>query len=192
MKCLKPSEMYLYLEEELPEQRKAEIKAHLKACPKCRKSLEERRVMCQAITKIPPYKAPPEFSSQVMSHIKPIRSAFPEWIQAVGAAVFFISVLSLMFSAFTRQGLTEFLTKLFQSIINSAQEILVVFVKFMKALSIFINLSLQLIGLITKHIFTLVPAVSPEIQLFTLLFSLLMALVILYSLKQKIILGDKR
>jgi uncharacterized C2H2 Zn-finger protein len=192
MKCINPSEIYLFMEEELSDQRETEIKAHLDSCPKCRKSFEQRKVMLQAINKIPLYKAPPGFSRQVMSRIKPIRSSSSERLQAGAAGVAFISILSFIFLAFSKQGLTEFSVNLFQSLIHSSQDALVISIKFIKSLSVFINMFIQLIGLFIKKILTVIPVASTEIQILTLLFSILIAVMILFSLKQKFILGDKR
>lgn len=192
MNCINPSEIYLFLEGELSEQRKAEIKSHLSSCPKCRQSLELRKHMLQAITKIPRYKTPPGFSRQVMSNIKPIKSSLSEWLQAGAAGVAFISILSVIFLIFSKQGLTESLVKFFQSIIHSSQEALIISIKFIKSLSVFINISIQLIGLFFKKFLTVMPIMSIEIQVFIVLFSILIAVMIIFSFRQKFILGDKR
>ncbi|HZX10102.1 MAG TPA: zf-HC2 domain-containing protein [Acidobacteriota bacterium] len=192
MKCINPSEIYLFLEGELSDQRKAEIKSHLDSCPKCRESLEQRKIMLQAITKIPLYKTPPEFSRQVMSNIKPIKSSLSEWLQAGAATVAFISILTFIFLAFSKQGLTELFINLFRSLIHSSQEALIISIKFIKSLSVFINMFIQLIGLFIKNFLSFMPTVSTEFQIGTVFFSILIAVMILFSIKQKLILGEKR
>jgi len=192
MKCINPSEIYLFLEGELSDQRNSEIKSHLDSCPKCRQSLEQRRTLIQAINKIPLYKAPPGFSSHVMSNIRPIKLTLFEWLQAGAAVLVFISVLSLIFLTISKQGLTEFSVTLLQSIIHSSKEALIISLKFLKFLSILFNMSIQIMSLFIKNILTFMLLLSPEIQIFTVLLTLLIAVMILFSLKQKIILGDKR
>ncbi len=191
MKCTDPSEIYLFLEDALSEKKKTEIKSHIAFCQKCRLSLEKRERMLRAIHKIPPYKAPPGFSKKVMTNIHPIHSTLSDWLKAGAAALAFIFILSFLFLTFTNQGLTEFLVKLFQSLIQSSQEMLVASIKVIKILSVFINISIQLIGLIIKSILSVIPTVSTEIQVITVLFGILIAVMILLSLKQKFILGDK-
>jgi hypothetical protein len=192
MKCINHSEIYLFLEGELSDQRKAEIKSHLDSCPKCRESLEQRKIMLQAITKIPLYKTPPKFSRQVMSNIKPIKSSLSEWLQAGAATVAFISILTFIFLAFSKQGLTELFINLFRSLIHSSQEALIISIKFIKSLSVFIIMFIQLIGLFIKNFLSFMPTVSIEFQIGTVFFSILIAVLILFSIKQKLILGDKR
>jgi hypothetical protein len=192
MKCIHPSEIYLFLEGELSDQRQKEIQSHLDSCPKCRESFEQRKVLLQAAAEIPPYKAPSGFSRQVMSSIRPIRSSLSEWLQAGIAAVAFISILSFMFLAFSKQNLTDFSVSLFQSLIHSSQDALIIAIKFIKFLSVFINMFIQLIGLFIKNILTVIPIVSTELQIFAVIFTILIAAMILLTIKQKFILGDKR
>ncbi|MFW6139818.1 MAG: anti-sigma factor family protein [Acidobacteriota bacterium] len=192
MKCINPSEIYLFLEGELTDQRKTEIKAHLTSCQKCRQSLEQRKRVLQAINQIPRYKAPSGFSRQIMANIKPIKSSLLEWLQAGAAAAAFIFILSFISLAISKQGLTEFFITLFQSIIHSSQEAFITSIKFIKFLSIFINMFLQIITLFLKNILSVMPIIRPEIQFFAVLFSILSAVIILFLLKQKLILGDKK
>ena len=191
MKCLEPAEMYSYLEGELTDQKKTDIKSHLSSCRKCRQSLEEKRRMIEAIRKIPRYKAPEGFAHQIMSSIEPVKPSLSEWFKAGAAAFFFISVVSLLFFVFSKQSLADFAFHSFQSAIKSTQETFITSIKFFKFVGVLVQMSLQLIGLILKSIRSVTPVISPEIQIFTLLFGLLIAVTVILSLKQKYILGDK-
>lgn len=191
MKCLEPAEMYSFLEGELTDQKKADIKSHLASCRKCRQSLEKKLRIIEAIKKIPRYKAPKGFTHQIMSKIEPVKPSPSEWLKAGAAAVFFISVVSFLSFAFSRQGLADFAFHSFQSAIKSSQEAFITSIKFFKFVDVVIHISLQLIGLILKSIRSITPVISPEIQIFTLLFGILIAVTVILSLKQKYILGDK-
>ena len=191
MKCLEPAEMYSYLEGELTEQKKADIKTHLASCRTCRQSLKKKQRMLEAVKKIPRYKAPKGFTHQIMSRIEPVKPSPSEWFKAGAAAVFFISVVSLLFFVLSKQGLVDFAFYSFQSAVKSSQEAFITSVKFFKFVYVLIHMSLQLIGLILKSIRSVTPVISPEIQIFTLLFGILIAVTVILSLKQKYILGDK-
>jgi hypothetical protein len=192
MKCLDPAEIYFYLEEELADQKKADVKSHLASCRKCRQSMEKKQHMLGAIKNIPRYKTPKGFTDQIMSKIEPVRPSLSEWFKAGAAAVIFISVVSLLFFAFSKQGLADFSVNSFQSAVQLSREALVTSIKFLKSVGVLIHMGLQLIGLILKSIHSVAPVMSTEIQIFTVLFVLLIALSVILSLKQKYILGDKR
>jgi len=192
MKCLDPAEMYSYLDEDLIDQKKADVENHLASCRKCRQSMEKKQRMLEALKNIPRYKTPKGFTNQIMSKIEPVRPSPSEWFKAGTAAVIFITAVSLLFFAFSKQGLADFAVNSFQSAINLSLEALVTSIKFFKSMGVLIHISLQLIGLILKSIRSVTPVVSTEIQIFSVLFGILITLLVILSMKQKYILGDKR
>ena len=192
MKCLDPAEMYAYLEEELTDKKKADVKSHLASCRKCRQSLKKKHRMLEAVKKIPRYKTPKGFVNQIMSKIEPVKPSPSEWLKAGAAAAIFITVVSLLFFAFSKQGLADFSVNSFQSAMNLSQEALVTSIKFLKFFYALIHMFFQLIGLILKSVLSVTPVISTEIQIFSVFFGILIVFTVILSLKQKYILGDKR
>jgi len=192
MKCIHPSDIYLYLEGELTGQRKADFESHIASCQKCRQSLEHRRYLFQGINEIPPYKVPKGFTNQVLSRIETIKPTPVEWLKAGAYSLIFLSILTFLFLIFSQQGFTEFSTQFLQSIINSSQDTVIVAIKFIKSIYVFIQIFIHLLGLTIKSILAITPVVPTEIQIFTIFFSIFITVTVIFSLKQKHILGDKR
>ncbi|MBD3413222.1 MAG: hypothetical protein GF421_02175 [Candidatus Aminicenantes bacterium] len=191
MKCIPALELYLFLERELSDRRKAEIKTHLSSCPKCQESLEKRKSLVHAMEHIPSLQTPRGFSKQVLSRINPLKPSLSECLKAAAAAFVFISLLGFVFLAFSSHSLADLIVQLFQSIIHSSQEALILGIKFIKTISIFVNAFLQLTRLLIQNILAVFTVLSTEIQIFAVLISVLMAIGIIFYFKQKYILGDK-
>jgi hypothetical protein len=192
MKCIPALDLYLFLEGELSEQRSAEIKSHVSSCPRCRNALEARRTLLQAVDHIPLIRTPDGFSKQVLSKVNPLKPSLTEWLQAGAAALVFISLLGFASLLFSNQGWAEFMVKFVQSTIRSSREALIMGIKLIKTITIFINMFIQLTGLVIKNIFKVIPVMSTEIHVFTVALSVLIAIMIIFSFRQKFILGDKR
>ncbi len=69
MSCLKISALYAYLEGDLSSEEKARVENHLNACSKCRQALEERRLLSEAWTGLPPLELPADFTERVLARL---------------------------------------------------------------------------------------------------------------------------
>jgi predicted anti-sigma-YlaC factor YlaD len=65
--------MDLYLEGELGGMERREVEAHLAACPSCRRLLEDRRLLGQAFSSLPPIEVPQDFAGSVLARL-PVES----------------------------------------------------------------------------------------------------------------------
>jgi anti-sigma factor RsiW len=92
MNCCPINDIYEYIEASLPAGRRQKMEAHLKACPKCRRAVEERQRIAAAAFSLPPLEVPADFTDGVMSRIGPARTRFPVWLIILAS---FSSLLAL-------------------------------------------------------------------------------------------------
>lgn len=86
MSCLRPEEIYGFLEGLLDPERRAAVAAHLDACPACRARAEERRLLVEGAAGLPDLPLPPDFAARVMARVPAAKgSAFSWAAAAIGA-----------------------------------------------------------------------------------------------------------
>ena len=69
MTCLSAGRIYAYLDGDLRPSERRQIKAHLAACPACRRAVEDRRVLAEASVSLRPLEVPADFAAAVMSRL---------------------------------------------------------------------------------------------------------------------------
>ncbi len=74
--------MDMYLEGELAPGERGLFEAHIKECPACRSSLEERSILLKAFSGLPPVEVPEEFAASVVE-LLPVRVRAGRRIAAV-------------------------------------------------------------------------------------------------------------
>jgi len=80
MNCCRINDIYDYIEGSLPPGRRQEMEGHLEACPKCRRAVEERKLISRAASALPPLEVPADFTDRVMSRIAPVKAKLPVWL----------------------------------------------------------------------------------------------------------------
>jgi predicted anti-sigma-YlaC factor YlaD len=96
MSCLKLSEIYDYLEKQLPEEESQLIEKHLKSCPRCRQVLRERQVLLTEINRLPRLEPPEEFTPQLMARL-PELSPKKTWLVFLAGGLYFLFSLLVVF-----------------------------------------------------------------------------------------------
>ncbi|MFB0565525.1 MAG: anti-sigma factor [Candidatus Aminicenantaceae bacterium] len=192
MNCPSADQIYSYLENELTSSENKAIEKHLLICLKCRKALEVRKFLLQAIETLPSWQVPSGFSQQVMDRIFPVKVSIRGWLTAFASGFvafvlgFFIYVLA------TGQNLSSLLINLNQSLLEQAKSISLVFIKFFKLISVSLKIIHQLSGQFIKALTLLTTLFSPEVQIIIIIFTLILITFSIYGIGRKFLIGEKQ
>jgi len=191
MNHLNISEIYAYLEEDLPASKMARIEAHLQECSTCRQVLEERRHLLQACRRLPLWTVPPEFVRQVMDRIFPERLSLGRaFLFAASGSAVILSGLFLVF-VFSGQGLLNLLVSLNQAILKGFSELAVFGLKFVKLMSLVLHALGQFSQIFWESLSRLSGLPSTELQLALVGIGIMFTLSLLYGVKRLLPIGDK-
>ena len=191
MKCLSIGQVYLYIEKELSAPENKKIEEHLRTCPKCRKALEERRLLLQAAESLPLWQIPPDFTQQVMTQIFPVKVPLSAWLKAASAG--FISIIFVLFIYIlaTGQNFSGLLFSLNHTLWNLVKNFSLIFVKLFKLASIFIKMLQQFIGFLIKCFTWLTTIISPQVQIIIITVTIIFIVSFIFGIKRKLLIGEK-
>lgn len=191
MKCLNIEQIYLYIEKELSLGENKKIEEHLTICPKCKKALEERRLLLQATESLPLWQTPPDFTQQVMARIFPAKVSLKAWLGAVSAG--FVSLILALFIFFlaTGQNLSSLALSFYDTILNLIRNFSPIFVKLIKLASLFVKILQQLSEYIIKGFTLLTTIISPEIQIIIITITIILIASSIYGIRKKLLVGEK-
>jgi hypothetical protein len=191
MKCLSLEQIYLFLEKELSPAENRRIHAHLTACPKCKKALDERRLLLQAAEGLPLWTTPPDFTHQIMARIFPIRVSPFAWLGAV-ASGFATMVLTLfVFTLVTGQNLSDLLLSFYHTLLNLVKNLSPLFVKILKLATIFLKILQQIGELLIKGLTLLTTIISPQVQIILISIAIIAIISSIYGIRKKLWIGDR-
>ena len=191
MKCLNIEQIYLYIEKELSLGENKKIEEHLTICPKCKKALEERRLLLQATESLPLWQTPPDFTQQVMARIFPAKVSLKAWLGAVSTG--FVSLILALFIFFlaTGQNLSSLALSFYDTILNFIKNLSPIFVKLIKLASLFLKILQQLSEYIIKGFTLLTTIISPEIQIIIITITIILIASSIYGIRKKLLVGEK-
>jgi len=191
MKCLNIEQIYLYIEKELSLGENKKIEEHLTICPKCKKALEERRLLLQATESLPLWQTPPDFTQQVMARIFPAKVSLKAWLGAVSTG--FVSLILALFIFFlaTGQNLSSLALSFYDTILNLIRNFSPIFVKLIKLASLFVKILQQLSEYIIKGFTLLTTIISPEIQIIIITITIILIAPSIYGIRKKLLVGEK-
>ncbi len=191
MKCLNIEQIYLYIEKELSLGENKKIEEHLTICPKCKKALEERRLLLQATESLPLWQTPPDFTQQVMARIFPAKVSLKAWLGAVSTG--FVSLILALFIFFlaTGQNLSSLALNFYDTILNLIRNFSPIFVKLIKLASLFLKILQQLAEYIIKGFTLLTTIISPEIQIIIITITIILIASSIYGIRKKLLVGEK-
>jgi len=164
MSCLDAGRIYLYLEDELPSSERKAVEIHLAACSACRRALEERRFLLEAVNSLPEAELPADFSKRVMRALPPLRNRAFSWL--TGAASMAAAGALMWLTVFLLSGdtLSKFLIGLNDLLWTQVRSFALIFVKTFKLVSLLLKLCVQFSELLFKGFTSLTTILSPEVQ----------------------------
>ena len=191
MNCLRVDQIYLFLEGELSPKENQSIKAHLFSCEKCKKAVEDRKLLVEASQSLPAWEAPQELAHRVLANIFPKRIALRDWV--VTAVLGLSSAVLAFFVVYLVSGQT--LADLFINLNHTAlklfQNIVVLSVKAVKLISVGIQIILKIVSLIIKGLGSLTTILGPELQIGLILLTVIITALLLFGAKRKLLAGEK-
>ncbi len=110
--CPRADSLYLYLEGELGPYDARKIEEHVECCAACREALEERRLLHQAFTSLPPFEVPKGFARSVMDSLPEPEARGRGWLAPLVAAAAGLAAGLAGFHLFTGTGISEVLVAL--------------------------------------------------------------------------------
>jgi len=191
MKCLTVHQIYLHLEKELESSENKKIERHLRSCSKCRKALEGRKLLLQAVESLPSWQVPSGFTHQVMDKIFPAKVTLWNSFLALAAgfstfiAAFFIYILA------TGQNLSSVFTGFYHNVWEQIKSNSLIFIKFFKLTSISLKILRELLEHILIGFLQATPITSPEVQIF-IIFLLILTTSFIFGLQRKSLFGEKQ
>jgi len=191
MKCLSIGQVYLYIEKELSAPENKKIEEHLRTCPKCRKALEERRLLLQAAEGLPLWQIPPDFTQQVMTQIFPVKVPLSAWLKAASAGFISIIIVLFIYIMATGQNFSGLLINLNHTLWNLVKNFSLIFVKLFKLASIFVKMLQQFIGFLIKCFTWLTTIISPQVQIIIITVTIIFIVSSIFGIKRKLLIGEK-
>lgn len=110
--CPRPQDLFLYLEGELGPYDARKLEEHVERCAACRDALEERRVLHEAFTTLPPFEVPTDFARSVMDRLPEPEVRRARWLAPIAAAMAALAVGLAGFHIFTGLSVFELLVAL--------------------------------------------------------------------------------
>jgi len=191
MNCLRPADIYLYLENGLDPVAAREADEHLALCPGCRSAFEERRALMDAVAGIPDLEVPPDLAGKILARIPSSRASRFGGLAAfiIGFSSFFLGGLACVI--LTGQSLPGFLIDAMRSAWGIIRDASLVFIKFAKLTALGLDLLVKFIGEIGKGLALFSALISPEVYAACLLLFLALAALLVAGLRRMFLYGEK-
>ncbi|MEW5900643.1 MAG: zf-HC2 domain-containing protein [Acidobacteriota bacterium] len=189
MTCLKLRDIHEYLEGDFPPEKRKDFEGHLRLCAKCRQAVEERRILTEAASSLPPLEVPADFAKRVMSRIPAAKSGLPAWL--VGLAGGLASLAGILtFFFLSGRNLAASLSDLDNSLWQLAKNATVFVGKSAALLSQAGKIISSFLQVSAKGLSILTTLVSPGTQAALIALTLALGLTLFVALKKKIRWGE--
>lgn len=146
--CPRAEDLYLYLEGELGPYEARKIEEHVEACAGCLERLEERRLLHEAFTTLPPFEVPADFARSVMEALPDPEPARSAWLGPLLAGVPSLLVALLGFYLFTGQSLSGLLVAFNRVLGSGIAACLPAAVKLFKIAGLLLKVAADMVGMI--------------------------------------------
>jgi predicted anti-sigma-YlaC factor YlaD len=191
MNCLRPADIYLYLENGLDPAAAREADEHLALCPGCRSAFEERRALMDAVAGIPDFEVPPDLAGRILARIPPDRSSLFGGLVAfiIGLSSFFLG--GLAYVILTGQSLTGFLIDANRSAWGFMRDASLAFIKFAKLTALGLDLLIKFIGEMGKGLALFSALIRPEVYAAVFLLFLVLTALLVAGFRKMSLHGEK-
>ncbi len=191
MSCLTITDLYAYLEGELSPAQRETIEGHLSSCPRCREALAERRLLSESASSLPDLEMPADFTERVMATIIPVRRRFPVWLIATAAGLSSLTLLLLVVVISGEENLLTLLAGLNHSFWGYAKNAVVLAAKLLTLLALAGKVLGSLAQPIYKGLSLLTSLLRPGGQVFLMILTLVLFVVLFFVLSKKFMMGEK-
>jgi hypothetical protein len=105
MNCFKTNDIYDYIEGSLSPERREELGRHLGVCPRCRRAVEDRKLIAGAASSLAPLAVPDDFTDRVMARIAPVKVKNPAWLIILASTSSLLALTAMVMIASGRSAL---------------------------------------------------------------------------------------
>lgn len=190
MKCFPADLIYRYLEDELSSVDEKHFKQHLEECKGCREAVEERVILLEAAESLPVWDVPEDFTQSAMDRIFPEKAYSFRWLAASVSALAFAAFSLFLYFILSGQSLAHLFVTMNQSLLKFIQTTAVTFVKFFKLSYLFIRIILQSLSALLKSIAQVTNFISPEIQIFLIILTMLLSASLFFGVRRIFLSGE--
>jgi len=191
MKCLSVEKIYLYLEKELTSHENIQIQKHLASCPKCRSAVHERMTIIQAVSAFSDFEVPSDFAQKVMERIYTKKVTLLSWLGAIAAGFVLSAFTGFAYLLLSGQSQSQTFLQMNSLIVDVISTITMLWVKLLKFAAITSSLIRKFFSYILKPLTHFTSVISPEIQIILSTVFLMFLILLVYSLRKKILIGEK-
>ena len=156
------ADLYLYLEGDLNPYEARKIEEHVEMCAGCREALEERRLLHEAFTTLPPFEVPEGFARSVLAALPEPEPARGGWKAPLLAGLPALSLALLGFHVFTGHGLSDLLVSLNRFAGSCAAVCLPAAVKLLKIAGLLLKVGADLAGMAVDGAGAMARSLGPE------------------------------
>jgi anti-sigma factor RsiW len=189
MSCFKIKEIYDYIEGSLSPERREELERHLGVCPRCRRAVEDRKLIAGAASSLPPLAVPDDFTDRVMALITPVKVKHPAWliILASASSLLALTAMVMIASGKSALGTISGASHSFWEYVKSAA---VLTAKVATLLTLAGKTVRPLLEAVYKGLSVLTAFIHPWLQVLILVLAMGFVVSLLFGMRKKFSLGD--
>ncbi|MBN2409380.1 MAG: zf-HC2 domain-containing protein [Candidatus Aminicenantes bacterium] len=191
MSCPRISDLYEYLDGGMSPQKVNNIEGHLRVCPRCRRAVEERRLIAAAASSLAPFDVPEDFPERVMSRLPGSQPRSRGWLAALAAGTSVLTLILVVMIASGKSGL-EFMKGAGGTFWESIKTIALITAKAASFVSLVGRTLRTLLEAGVKGLSLLTSFVPPGAQVFILVVVLGVLATFFYGMRKKLSTGDQR
>jgi hypothetical protein len=189
--CRDAESIYLYLEGELDPAERRGLEAHIETCPACRAALDERRLLHEAFTSLPPFEVPPDFALSVMDRIPETAGVKAGWLAPLASGLTALVVGLLGFYILTGESLSGVLVAVSRSFCSGFGRLLPLFAKLLKVGALLLNVASGFVTMLGNGLAALLRSLGPDGVCLILGLGLFVSLLVFFGAKRFLSLGEK-
>ena len=191
MKCPRPDEMDLCLENELDEAFARDLERHMDACPLCRARMEERKALMAALRDLPDIEIPPGFTAEIMARVFPERKSAFAWLAALIGSVSGLFLGGLAYVLVTGQSLPGLTISAGKSLWGSGRDGFLILAKVGKLAALAFQLMIRFAGSFMEKLGRLGSLVDPKVYIVASFIFVAFAALVFLGIKRRTFNGEK-
>jgi hypothetical protein len=184
-------QIYLYLERELDPKKNQSVKKHIAICEKCRKAVEERKLLVEASQSLPAWETPHDFTQRVLANIFLKKITFRDWVVTFAIGLSSAVLAFFLVHLISGQNIADLFINLNRTALNLFQNLVVSLVKVAKLISAGFQLTQKIVSLIIKGFASLTSILSLEVQIGLIVLTVVITTLLFFGVKRKFLAGEK-
>jgi anti-sigma factor RsiW len=189
MNCFKINDIYDYLEGILSPERREELERHLGVCPRCRRAVEDRKLIAGAASGLAPLAVPDDFSDRVMARIAPVKVKNAAWLIVLASASSLLALTAMILIA-SRSSALSIISSASHSFWEYAKSAAVLTAKVATLLTLAGKTLRPLLEAAFKSFSALTSFIHPGLQVLILVLAMGLVVSLYFGMRKKFSPGD--